>query len=130
MALKAASLDWALAHVQAYGDTDLFPAMGDLRGTVDVALLPVAGWGPTLPEGHLDPERAATAAARIAPRIAVPIHWGTFALWPRLLGRRDVAGPAREFASLVSRCAPGVEVRVLAPGQRTEIAATANGAER
>ena len=28
------------------GDTDLFPEMHDLRGRVDVALLPVWGWGP------------------------------------------------------------------------------------
>ncbi len=25
MGLKEASFDWALAHVQKYGDTDLFP---------------------------------------------------------------------------------------------------------
>ena len=36
------------------GDTDLFPEMASLA-PVDLALLPVAGWGPRLPAGHLTP---------------------------------------------------------------------------
>jgi L-ascorbate metabolism protein UlaG (beta-lactamase superfamily) len=103
------------------GDTDLFEGIDALRGAVDVALLPVSGWGRTLPAGHLDPERAARAAALIAPRIAIPIHWGTFAL-PRPArpsGRPDAA--AREFATLCRRSAPTVEVRVLAPGETTVV---------
>lgn len=103
------------------GDTDLFDAMGKLRGSVEVALLPVWGWGSRLGPGHLDPERAARAAALIAPEIAIPIHWGTFA--PRWPGGRmaDPEGPAREFERLARRFAPSVEVRVLAPGERTEL---------
>src|SRR5205823_3537156 len=100
------------------GDTDLFDEMEALRGSVDVALLPVWGWGPRLGPGHLDPERAARAAAIIAPKLAIPIHWGTFApVWPG--GRtEDPERPAREFARLTSRYAPSVEVRLLAPGGR------------
>lgn len=103
------------------GDTDLFDAMAELRGSIAVALLPVWGWGPRLGPGHLDPERAAQAAALIAPDVAIPIHWGTFApLWP--WGRlADPESPAREFARLVAERSPGVEVRVLAPGDRTEV---------
>src|SRR6478752_6064674 len=37
------------------GDTDLFEAMGTF-GPVDVALVPIWGWGRTIGEGHLDPE--------------------------------------------------------------------------
>jgi L-ascorbate metabolism protein UlaG (beta-lactamase superfamily) len=44
------------------GDTDLFPAMHQLEGQVDVGLLPVWGWGPTLGPGHLD--RCSDFAAR------------------------------------------------------------------
>ena len=62
------------------GDTDLFEGWATLRGTVDVALLPVWGWGPSVGEGHLDPQRAAQAAAMIGPALAIPIHWGTFAV--------------------------------------------------
>jgi L-ascorbate metabolism protein UlaG (beta-lactamase superfamily) len=101
------------------GDTDLFPEMADLAGELDVALLPVAGWGPTLGQGHLDPDRAAVAAALIAPRVAVPIHWGTIALWPHALRPSDPERPARDFAALVERHAPEVDVRVLMPGGST-----------
>ena len=83
------------------GDTDLFAAMADLAGTIDVALLPVWGWGRSLGPGHLDPERAAQAAARIAPRVAIPIHWGTFSLpWP-YPRPSDPQAPARAFATAV-----------------------------
>ena len=44
---------------------------------LDVALLPVWGWGPTLGPGHMDPADAAEALGLLRPRIAVPIHWGT-----------------------------------------------------
>ena len=63
---------------------------------VDLALLPIWGWGPSLGPGHLDPERAARAAALIEPRIVVPIHWGT--LYPRFLHRlrpRPLSAPPR-----------------------------------
>lgn len=101
------------------GDTDLHLEIADLRGSIDVALLPVWGWGSSVGPGHLDPQRAATAAALIAPALAIPIHWGTFAL-PRLARRlADPARPAREFEALARRDAPAVEVRVLSPGERT-----------
>ena len=101
------------------GDTDLFDGMGELRGTVDVALLPVWGWGPSVGEGHLDPQRAAQAAAMIAPKLAIPIHWGTFALpWARDGGSDR---HAREFTELAAELAPEVEVRVLAPGESAEL---------
>lgn len=59
------------------GDTDLHPQMHDL-GHIDVALLPIWGWGPTLGELHLDPTSAATAAEWIGSATVVPIHWGTY----------------------------------------------------
>jgi L-ascorbate metabolism protein UlaG (beta-lactamase superfamily) len=99
------------------GDTDLFDGMRELSGT-DVALLPVWGWGPSLGEGHLDPVAAARAAALVRPRIAIPIHWGTF--YPRLLARfkRDrLTDPPHEFAAAVERLAPDVAVHVLQPGE-------------
>jgi L-ascorbate metabolism protein UlaG (beta-lactamase superfamily) len=101
------------------GDTDLFDGMASLRGTVDVALLPVWGWGPSVGEGHLDPQRAAQAVAMIEPWVAIPIHWGTFALpWAR---GGDANRPAREFAELVAELAPAVDVRLLGPGESTEL---------
>jgi L-ascorbate metabolism protein UlaG (beta-lactamase superfamily) len=99
------------------GDTDLFDGMAALGEKLDLALLPVWGWGPTLGPGHMNPERAARAAALLAPRIAVPIHWGT--LYPAGLARlrpRPLSQPPREFAARTKVLAPQVDVRVLAPG--------------
>ncbi|MCP3912927.1 MAG: MBL fold metallo-hydrolase [Actinomycetia bacterium] len=60
------------------GDTDLFPAMEDLAA-IDVALLPIWGWGSTIGNGHLDPGRATEASRLIRPQLVVPMHWGTYA---------------------------------------------------
>lgn len=95
------------------GDTDVFPGMGSL-GPVDVALLPVAGWGPRLPAGHLDPVRAVKALELIRPHLAIPIHWGTYAPWRPPKGDET---PALEFAELAATIVPSVDVRVLRPGQ-------------
>ena len=103
------------------GDTDYFPAMGELTGSVDVALLPVWGWGPRLGPGHLDPERAADVAALIAPAVVIPIHWGTFALAWQARRPIDRERPVREFAAFARQRAPAVEVRVLRPGEGTRI---------
>jgi L-ascorbate metabolism protein UlaG (beta-lactamase superfamily) len=103
------------------GDTDLFPTMAEMRGDLDLALLPVSGWGRTLGPGHLDPQRAAQAAAMLAPRVAIPVHWGTFALGRPFRRPADPAGPAREFASYARRIAPAVEVRILRQGTVTRI---------
>jgi L-ascorbate metabolism protein UlaG (beta-lactamase superfamily) len=105
------------------GDTDLFEGMRALAGDLDLALLPVWGWGATLGPGHLDPERAGRATAMLLPRIAVPIHWGTF--FPLGLARiapRQLHTPPRDFARWCASLAPQVEVRILAPGEATSLA--------
>jgi len=104
------------ARVYFAGDTDVFDGMRTLAPDLDVALIPVWGWGPDVGEGHLDPEGAAKAAALIAPKVAVPIHWGTLAS-PRVWWRDDPHMPAREFERLVAVHAPSVAVRILAPGE-------------
>jgi L-ascorbate metabolism protein UlaG (beta-lactamase superfamily) len=104
------------------GDTDLFEGMKGL-GDLDLALLPIWGWGPSLGPGHLDPERAAEATALLSPRIVVPVHWGT--LYPVGLKRfrpEPLHSPPREFAARARELAPQVEVRVLAPGASTSLA--------
>ena len=77
------------------GDTDLFDGMADLA-PVDVALLPIWGWGPTMGPGHMDPARAAQAAALLRARLAIPIHWGTY--YPIHLGLQGPAGVSRDAA--------------------------------
>jgi L-ascorbate metabolism protein UlaG (beta-lactamase superfamily) len=95
------------------GDTALFTGMRDLT-PVDVALLPVAGWGPRLGPGHLDPAGATEALGLLRPKVAVPIHWGTFR---RLFAEQPDDRPAREFARLAGEVAPDVDVRVLSIGE-------------
>ena len=96
--------------VYVSGDTDLVDEMhllGD-RG-VDVALLPVWGWGPASGPGHLDPAGRPRRSARLRPRVAVPVHWGTLAVpgssrLPGLRGRmaRLLVEPPRAFAAAVA----------------------------
>lgn len=103
------------------GDTDLFPGMSEF-GPVDLALVPIWGWGTSVGDGHLDPERAARALEMIQPRVAVPIHWGSF--YPfglRLLRPEPLREPPRVFARVAARLAPDVEVRVLEPGEETAL---------
>jgi len=100
------------------GDTDVFPGMADLAPSLDLAMLPVWGWGPRLGHGHMNPRRAAEALRLLAPRYAVPIHWGT--LWPYGLGRvvpGRLTDPPREFARFARRYAPDVHVLLTPPGQ-------------
>ena len=74
------------------GDTDVIPEMDAVTGA-DVALLAVSG------TYVMTPGEAAEAARRIAPRVAVPMHWGEH------IGTR---ADAEQFAA----SAP-VEVRIL-----------------
>lgn len=99
------------------GDTDVFPGMADLDENLDVALLPIWGWGPNLGPGHMNPHRAAEALTILHPRHAIPIHWGTFYpcgldwIRPPLLTE-----PPQIFLAQAASLAPQVQVHILAPG--------------
>jgi L-ascorbate metabolism protein UlaG (beta-lactamase superfamily) len=123
---RVAALGYEIAaggrRVYFAGDTGFFPELEELAGRIDVALLPIAGWGPRLDAGHLNPRTAAEAAALIRPRCVVPIHWGT-------LIRRDMRkraeeflrGPAERFAAQLAELAPGVELALLDPGESLDL---------
>jgi L-ascorbate metabolism protein UlaG (beta-lactamase superfamily) len=100
------------------GDTDLHARMGELAPGLDVALVPIWGWGPSLGRGHLDPRRAAEALALLRPRVAVPIHWGTY--YPvqstRLKPPAFLHEPVEAFTKAAAELAPEVEIEVLPVG--------------
>lgn len=103
------------------GDTGLFDTMADI-GPVDVAIVPVGGWGPTLGRQHLNPTQAAETVRRVSAGHGIPIHYGTF--WPyglRTLApaqfRHKCLEPGRDFAAAL---APPARAHVLAAGASVE----------
>ncbi len=97
------------------GDTDLFQGMGSL-GPVDLALVPIWGWGPAIGPGHLDPRRAAEAVSLLGARTAVPIHWGTYFPVHQRRGA-FLTEPPLEFRRAAARVSPDTRVEVLALGE-------------
>ena len=97
------------------GDTDLFDGMREL-GDVDLALLPIAGWGRKLGPGHLDAQRAVEATRRVDPTRVVPIHWGTYSpqSWRRGQPEWSIRPPV-EFAAALERDGLGDRLDILAP---------------
>jgi len=108
------------------GDTELYPDLALLSSwagaPVDVALVPIAGWGPRLSPGHMGPEEAAIACRMIGARWAVPVHWNTLHLpttdlWPG--GWMTRPGPL--FVEALGREAPRCRALVLDLGESTRI---------
>jgi L-ascorbate metabolism protein UlaG (beta-lactamase superfamily) len=106
------------------GDTGLFDDLA-LIGPVDIAVVPVGGWGPTLGPEHLDPRRATEAVRLVGARVAIPIHYGTF--WPvglrhvhRANFRRLFVDPGARFADEMASACPDVSVHVLASGETVD----------
>lgn len=101
------------------GDTDVFDDMANLCDSLDLALMPVWGWGPNLGTGHMNPERAAEALQLLKPRLAIPIHWGTFFpfgmgwMMPKLL-----TNPPHAFALFAAKLAPAVKIKIIPPGSQ------------
>jgi L-ascorbate metabolism protein UlaG (beta-lactamase superfamily) len=116
------------ARIYFAGDTELFDGMSTIGERLDLALLPVWGWGPRLGPGHLDPVTAAASLRMLEPRLAVPIHWGTYTpvgaprLWPWL-----TTDAGHRFAREAARVAPGVDVRVLSAGEGLVLSAGGEG---
>ncbi len=85
------------------GDTGIFATMeilGDLYD-IDVALLPIGS------HFVMDPVQAAYAVSLLAPKIVIPMHYGTF---PVLVETAD------EFVELVLQSSPEVEMQGMETG--------------
>jgi L-ascorbate metabolism protein UlaG (beta-lactamase superfamily) len=104
------------------GDTAIFQGMADLKGEIDVALLPVGGWGVTRGRRHLNAKTAVEALKLISPRLVVPIHWGT--LWPvglRIFRPSLFSSPGPDFAARARALTPEVEVELMRPGGKVDL---------
>jgi L-ascorbate metabolism protein UlaG (beta-lactamase superfamily) len=92
------------------GDTSVYPEMAELprvaETPIDIALLPIAGWGPRLSAGHMGPREAVDAVELVRPRAVLPIHHGTLHPPGFELGGLDwMHRPLREFEQeLADRC--------------------------
>ena len=65
----------------------------------------------------MNPRRAAQSLTLLRPRLAVPIHWGTFCpLGMGWLRPRFLTQPPHDFAYHAAHLAPEVKVRVVPPG--------------
>lgn len=106
------------------GDTGLFDQLRDVS-PVDLALVPIGGWGPTLGDEHLDPVEACEAVGRVGARHVVPVHYGTY--WPvgMTLARRThdrlFVRPAELFEQQMTERLPEVRVHVPRPGERVQL---------
>ena len=110
------------------GDTSLYPEMVDLPelagGPVDVALLPIAGWGPRLSAGHMGPAEAVEACLRVRPRAVLPIHYGT--LHPPGFSVTKLAWmqrPLADFTRLLAEGCPETRLLEAGPGQSVDVPA-------
>lgn len=85
-----------------FGDMKLFAQMYK----PDVALLPIGGYY------TMDPKQAAVAVSLIRPKVAIPMHYGTW---------EPISTDPREFAKMAKKASPKTKVVVLEPGQSTDV---------
>ena len=103
------------------GDTSLYAEMREIAsyagGRVDLAVVPIGGWGPRLSQGHMDARDAARACALVHARYALPVHWGTLHL-PGLsqVPRGWMQRPGPEFVEALEELAPKCRALVVELG--------------
>jgi L-ascorbate metabolism protein UlaG (beta-lactamase superfamily) len=132
LAAESPALGYVVAgglSVYFAGDTGLYDGMREFA-PIDVAVLPVGGWGPRLPSDHLNPLSAARALELLRPRACVPVHWGTiYPPWlPPAFNAKWGQWP-HAFARYAAHLAPEVDVRVIYPGETTVFTPAENGGE-
>ncbi len=112
------------------GDTDLFDGMTDL-GRIDIALIPIAGWGPKLGPGHLDPRWRCGGGPANGRVDGDPHPLGDLLPLAHGVARSPPAFlelPVAEFQAHMREVAPDVDVRVLRPGDEVVLEAPQEGA--
>ena len=104
------------------GDTGVRSDFADVE-PVDLAAVPIGGWGPSLGDEHLDPEEAVAAVEQVGARWALAVHYGTFwPLWLRRLRpgnhRRLFVSPPQRFRQALAATGSGVVPLTPAFGER------------
>jgi L-ascorbate metabolism protein UlaG (beta-lactamase superfamily) len=107
---------WAAGDTSLYADMIGLPHLAGVR-RLDIALVPIGGWGPRLSAGHMGPHEAAEACARTGARYALPVHWGTlhapFMTWMGDWFDR----PLGAFEESLQGAAPDCRLIRLTPGE-------------
>lgn len=105
------------------GDSGLTDSMPSVE-PVDLAMVPIGGWGPTLGPEHMNPIEAASAVQAVGARWALPVHFATF--WPvglQFISKRTYqelfVTPAARFIAAMD--ASDAEVIAAVPGTRTPL---------
>lgn len=94
-------VEYAGFRIWFAGDTALFEGMAAFA-PVDLAVVPIGGWGPSLePAEHMGPEHAAEAVRLTRARYAVPMHYSTF--WPTGLRHLHSSSFERYFVEPADR---------------------------
>jgi L-ascorbate metabolism protein UlaG (beta-lactamase superfamily) len=111
------------------GDTGFFSGIADVwPERLDLALLPIAGIGPMMPEfKHMSPRDAVRAMDLLRPRLVVPIHWGTYHLPGTALFRFGPDFHRRApylFMAQASALEPDVHTVMLRPGEALSVEET------
>ena len=114
------------------GDTEVYDEMTELPGyagrdRIDLAVVPVGGWGPRLSPGHMGPEEAALACAMTRSRWALPYHWGTHHA-PLVGGLGDwMDRPLVRFEEALARTSPESRIVRVGPGEPSVSLGRADG---
>jgi L-ascorbate metabolism protein UlaG (beta-lactamase superfamily) len=135
LAARTPSLGYVLSGSHSLyfaGDTGFFSGMADVwEERLDVALLPIAGIGPLMPEfKHMSPRDAVRAMELLRPRLVVPIHWGTYHLPGTALFRFGPDFHRRApflFMAQAAGLEPEVHTVLLRPGEGLSVDETLVG---
>jgi len=106
---------WAAGDTSLYADMVRLPELAGVE-RLDIALVPIGGWGPRLSAGHMGPTEAAEACARTGARYALPVHWGTLHAPFMTLRSEWFERPLDAFDKALAGVAPDCEVVRVPPG--------------
>ena len=135
LAARTPSLGYVISgsrSVYFAGDTGFFSGIADVwPERLDLALLPIAGIGPLMPEfKHMSPRHAVKAMGLLRPRLVVPIHWGTYHLPGTALFRFGPDFHRRApflFMAQAADLEPDVHTVLLRPGESLSLDETLAG---